>query len=166
MITADELAPIGVFSKTHGIKGEINAEIETDFDVDGCDYFIMDMEGIFVPFFIETLRFRSDTTAIVKFEDIDTEKEVRPFTGKTIYIKKELLEDDSEQTLNIFGYAILNEQGNVIGKVDDIDTTTINTLIISGDNMIPLAAVEIIDVNHKLHTITLQLPEGLLDINK
>ena len=124
------------------------------------------MEGIFVPFFIESLRFRSETTAIVKFEDIDNEAEIRPFFGKKIYVKKELIGEETDDMLNIFGYTMFDENGKVIGKIDDIDTSTINTLIISGDDMIPLASVEVLDINHKLHTISLKLPDGLLDINR
>ena len=77
-----------------------------------------------------------------------------------------MIESETDDALNIFGYSMFNEKGEAIGKVDDIDTSTMNTLIISGDNLIPLAAIEILDINHKLHTISIKLPEGLLDINR
>ena len=40
------------------------------FDRVDCDYLICLLDGIFVPFFIEEYRFRSDSTALVKLEEI------------------------------------------------------------------------------------------------
>ena len=51
MIRLEEIAPIGIFGKTHGIKGEINLELNIDFDLENTPYIIVDIDGIFVPFF-------------------------------------------------------------------------------------------------------------------
>ena len=72
LIKLEEIAPIGIFGKTHGIKGEINLELNTDFDLENTQYIIVDIDGIFVPFFIEDYRYKTDTTALILFEDITT----------------------------------------------------------------------------------------------
>ena len=73
MIRKDEVFKIGMFNKPHGVKGEISFTFTDDiFDrVDG-EYLICLLDGIFVPFFMEEYRFRSDTTALVKLERVDT----------------------------------------------------------------------------------------------
>ena len=44
MIRLEEIAPIGVFGKTHGIKGEINLEMNIDFDLEDTPYIIVDID--------------------------------------------------------------------------------------------------------------------------
>ena len=67
MIRKEEVYKIGIFNKPHGIHGELSFTFTDDiFDRVDCDYFICLLDGIFVPFFIEEYRFRSDSTALVK----------------------------------------------------------------------------------------------------
>ena len=82
MIRLEEIAPIGVFGKTHGIKGEINLELNIDFDLEDTPYIIVDIDGIFVPFFIDDYRYKTDPTALILFEDITTEERIRPFLAR------------------------------------------------------------------------------------
>ena len=73
MIKKDEVFKIGIFNKPHGVKGEISFTFTDDiFDRVECEYLVCLLDGIFVPFFIEEYRFRSDTTALVKLEGVDT----------------------------------------------------------------------------------------------
>ena len=110
MIRLEEIAPIGVFGKTHGIKGEINLELNIDFDLENTPYIIVDIDGIFVPFFIEDYRYKSDTMALVLFEDINTEEQVRPFFGKKAYVKKEALGDSENDEMSINYYVGFTQQ--------------------------------------------------------
>lgn len=69
MIKKDEVFKIGIFNKPHGVKGEISFTFTDDiFDRVECEYLVCLLDGIFVPFFIEEYRFRSDTTALVKLK--------------------------------------------------------------------------------------------------
>ena len=77
MIKKDEVFKIGIFNKPHGVKGEISFTFTDDiFDRVECEYLVCLLDGIFVPFFIEEYRFRSDTTALVKLEGVDTSETV------------------------------------------------------------------------------------------
>lgn len=168
MIRLEEIAPIGVFGKTHGIKGEINLELNTDFDLEDTPYIIVDIDGIFVPFFINEYRYKTDNMALVLFEDITTEERIRPFFGKTAYVKKEVItaEDDDELSINYYvGFTMLTPQRKVIGQIVEIDDSTANVLFVLDNNvLVPVGAVEVIDLDPKKHTMIVELPEGLLDI--
>jgi 16S rRNA processing protein RimM len=168
MIRLEEISPIGVFGKTHGIKGEINLELNVDFDLENTPYIIVDIDGIFVPFFINNYRYKSDTVALVQFEDIDTEERVRPFFGKKAYVKKEVLDDGEEDELSInyyVGFTMLTPQRTVIGQIVEIDDSTANVLfVLDNDALIPVGAVEVLDLDPDRHTMIVEVPEGLLDI--
>ena len=73
MIKQEEVFRIGRLGKTHGVKGEVSFQFDDDvFDRVDCDYLVLDIDGILVPFFMEEYRFRSDSVALMKFEDIDS----------------------------------------------------------------------------------------------
>ena len=168
MIRLEEISPIGIFGKTHGIKGEINLELNVDFDLENTPYIIVDIDGIFVPFFINDYRYKSDTVALVQFEDIDTEERVRPFFGKKAYVKKEVLDDGEEDELSInyyVGFTMLTPQRTVIGQIVEIDDSTANVLfVLYNDTLVPVGAVEVLDLDPDRHTMIVEVPEGLLDI--
>lgn len=168
MIRLEEISPIGIFGKTHGIKGEINLELNVDFDLDNTPYIIVDIDGIFVPFFINDYRYKSDTVALVQFEDINTEERVRPFFGKKAYVKKEVLDDGEEDELSInyyVGFTMLTPQRTVIGQIVEIDDSTANVLfVLDNDALVPVGAVEVLDLDPDRHTMIVEVPEGLLDI--
>ena len=80
MIKKEDVYKIGVLNKPHGVKGEVAFTFTDDvFDRVDCDYLICLMDGILVPFFIEEFRFKSDSVALGKFEDIDTAEQARRF---------------------------------------------------------------------------------------
>ena len=84
MIRRDDVYKIGKLGKPHGVKGEITFAITDDvFDRVDADYLILDIDGILVPFYIEEYRFKNDENVLVKFEDIDTQEQVREATRQT-----------------------------------------------------------------------------------
>ncbi len=91
MIKKDEVFKIGIFNKPHGVKGEISFTFTDDiFDRVECEYLVCLLDGIFVPFFIEEYRFRSDTTALVKLEGVDTSEKARMFTNVEVYFPRNM----------------------------------------------------------------------------
>ena len=76
MIKKEEVYKIGLFNKPHGIHGELQFTFTDDiFDRVDCDYLVCLLDGIFVPFFMEEYRFRSDSTALVKLEGVQRKQQ-------------------------------------------------------------------------------------------
>ena len=99
MIRKEEVFKIGIINKPHGVKGEVSFTFTDDiFDRVDCDYLILLLDGILVPFFIEEYRFRSDNAALVKFEGIDTAEKARGFTNVEVYFPKKYMEEQDEIT--------------------------------------------------------------------
>ena len=165
---------IGRLGKTHGVKGEISFHFTDDvFDRVDADYVFVETDGLQVPFFFEEYRFRSEETALVKFEGIDDANRAAELVGCDIYFPRDLSDEDGDGELSwaeIVGFTIIDSTtGNTIGEVTNIDLSTINTLfeVRASDGrqiLIPANDDFITNIDRKQRTITMALPEGLLDI--
>jgi 16S rRNA processing protein RimM len=169
MIREEEVYQIGKLGKTHGVKGEISFLFDDDvFDRVDADYLILKVDGIFVPFFMEEYRFRSDANAIVKFEDIDTQERAKELTGCEVYFPRELADGDSDNIswAAIVGFDIIDAAtGQPVGRIASIDDSTLNILFeLEDGKLIPASEELITDVNKDNRTITIDLPQGILDI--
>lgn len=172
MIHSDEVISIGRFTRPHGVKGEMAMTFSNDiFDRSDCLYLVCSMDGILVPFFIEEYRFKSQTTALIKFERIDTVEQARLFTNKEVFFPISYLPEDEEPeySWNLFaGYEAIDCQLGYLGNVVDVDDTTANVLFVierpDGDEvLIPAQEVFIEEIDHKAKKIRFDLPEGLID---
>jgi len=168
MIKQEEVYRIGRLGKAHGVKGEVSFMFDDDiFDRVDADYLVLDIDGILVPFFIEEYRFRSDTVALMKFEDIDTQQRAAELTGSDVYFPRALAEEDNAPTLALlvgFDLVEANER-RVVGRIAAIDDSTANLLFELEDGRLIPASDELIDdIDQQRRVITMRLPEGLLDL--
>lgn len=173
MIKVEDVYRIGLINKPHGVHGELLFSFDDDiFDRMEAEYIICMMDGILVPFFFESYRFRSDSTALIKLEGIDTEQQARRMTNVEVFFPKEHAEEleDNELTWSYFvGFLIKDVNEGEIGKVIDVDDSTINTLFVVDHNdtevLIPAQEDFIVDLDRGKRVITMQIPAGLLDLN-
>lgn len=176
MIKKEEVYKIGLFNKPHGIHGELQFTFTDDiFDrVDDCDYLVCLLDGIYVPFFMEEYRFRSDSTALVKLEGVDTAERARMFTNVEVYFPVKHAEEaeEGELTWNFFiGFQMKDVNHGSLGEVVDVDTATINTLFVvereDGEELLVPAQEEfIVEINQQKREIIVELPDGLLHLEE
>jgi 16S rRNA processing protein RimM len=168
MIKSEEVYRIGRLGKTHGVKGEVSFQFDDDiFDQVDCDYLVLDVDGILVPFFIEEYRFRSDSVALVKFEDIDTQQRAAELTGCDVYFPRALAaEDESPSLTMLVGFDIVEANGGTtVGRIAAIDDSTANLLFeLEDGRLIPANDDLIEDIDMQQQKITMSLPEGLLTL--
>ena len=169
MIKQEEVYKIGRLGKAHGVKGEVSLLFDDDiFDRVDCDYLILEVDGILVPFFIEEYRFRSDTVALMKFEDVDTQQRASELTGCDVYFPRSLAADDDvlpSLTL-LVGFDLVEANGGrPVGRIADIDDTTANLLFeLEDGRLIPANDDLITDIDMKGRVISMTIPEGLLEL--
>ena len=170
MIRKEEVFKIGVINKPHGIKGEVSFTFTDDiFDRVDCDYLILLMDGILVPFFMEEYRFRSDNVALVKFEDIDTAEQARKFTNVEVYFPKKFMDEQEDVTSwNFFiGFRVEDVHHGYLGEITDVDDTTMNVLFsIEKDGeelLLPAHEEFIIDLDRKKKVMKVDVPDGLIE---
>ena len=170
MIRKEEVFKIGVINKPHGVKGEVSFTFTDDiFDRVDCDYLILLMDGILVPFFMEEYRFRSDNVALVKFEDIDTAEQARKFTNVEVYFPKKFMDEQEDVTSwNFFiGFRVEDVHHGYLGEITDVDDTTINILFsIEKDGeelLLPAHEEFIIDLDREKKVMKVDVPDGLIE---
>lgn len=169
MIKKETVYKIGCIGKAHGVKGEVSFMFDDDvFDRVDADYLVLELDGILVPFFMEEYRFRSDSTALVKFEDIDTQDRARELTNCDVYFPRQLADDDDDELSWTFlvGFDIVEAStGKKVGTIASIDDSTANILFeLEDGRLIPASEELITDIDKDKKTITINLPEGILDL--
>ena len=168
MIKPEEVYKIGRLGKAHGVKGEVSFQFDDDiFDRVDSDYLILEVDGILVPFFIEEYRFRSDTVALVKFEDVDTQQRAQELTGCDVYFPRSLADDDETPSLSmLIGFDVVDvTTGTTVGRIAAIDDSTVNLLFeLEDGRLIPAAEELITNIDSKNKVIKMTIPEGLLEL--
>lgn len=179
MIREEEISAVGKLQKTHALKGELNVLLDIDPEyLEEGNPAILDIDGIYVPFYADSIRTKGSFSYLVKFDGIDSEFEARKLVNKTIHARKDKLREymeenyDEDYTLydDLVGCTIIDSDKGEIGKVVEIDSNTENELFIvetpDGDTVyIPLTEDFIEEIDEDAKTIRMNLPDGLLDLN-
>ncbi len=191
MILRTELKEIGKLQRPHGINGEINVQSQLDADeLASLRCVVLEIDGIFVPFFINASRPKSAQTSLLTIDGITSEAEAAKLCPATLYALRDDIrrleatdsesEEDSEDeeddeegfyAEDLIGYTVESDDGFLRGEIVDLDDSTDNYLFIVRDQdgrrlMLPVADGSMIEeVDTQRHHILLSLPEGLLDLN-
>lgn len=177
MITNDQIIEIGTFTHPHGINGEICATFDIDVNPLDLKCIVVNVEGIFVPFFISTVRPRGANSLLLTLDGINNETEASAFSKKAIYALKTDRDDceeadeeaDGFYAEDLIGFAIHDTDGRLQGVISDIDDTTENILFLVTDQndnelMIPVADEYIEEIDPENRSVVVRLPEGLLEM--
>lgn len=168
MIRREDVYRIGKIGKPHGVKGEVSFQFDDDiFDRTDADFLILELDGILVPFFMEEYRFRSDSLALMKLEGIDTQERARELTNCEVFFPREQQEDEENLSwAAIIGFTVVNERTNTpVGTIASVDDSTENVLFeLEDGTLIPASEDLITNIDTKKRTITIDLPEGLLEL--
>ncbi len=174
MIKAEEVLKIGRLQKSHGIKGEITlifdkpayADIDTDF-------YFLEIDGIFVPFFLEEITFMTDTSARAKFEDVDDESRASSYANLHVFLfRDQISEKNKDETFDwdfFIGYTVSDQNDRTLGVIENVDSSTLNVLFLLKDgekeHLIPATEDFITEIEENEKRIHMHLPEGLIEID-
>lgn len=178
MIIESEIIEAGKFNKPHGIKGEISATVEIDIELDDVKCIIIPVDGIYVPFFIESVRPKNNDTYLITIDGVDSEEKAQYFTNRRFFIlksdldesDKEYDEEDGFYAADLIGYTIDDDRAGKIGTITDINDTTQNVLFLveteNGEEVyVPVADEFIVSVDTEGKIIRTSLPDGIVDLN-
>jgi len=177
MITREELIAIGHYNKPHGVAGEISATVDVDADVlQDLSCLVTEMDGIYVPFFINACRPKTVETVLLTIDGITTEQEAARLVNHDIYALKRDYEQASDEDdydalpLDYFiGYELQDDNGARVGEIVDVDEQTDNALfIIDRDGqelMVPASDDLIVEFDTDNKVMVMDLPQGLIDLN-
>ena len=178
MITREELIGIGHYNKPHGIKGEISATIDVDIDLlRDLSCLVSEVDGFFVPFFVNALRAKSTETVLITIDGMDSEQDVQRLVNHDIYALKSEYHKESEDAeadgypLDFFiGFDLRDDHGTRLGQIVDVNEQTENAFFIvsrddDGEMLIPASDDLIVEFDLNEKVMVMALPDGLLDLN-
>jgi len=185
MIAEEDVYKIGTLTRTHGVRGEVAFQFTDDvWDNVEADYLLLRLDGLLVPFFLEEWRFRSDTTALLKFEDVDDANAASRLVGADVLFPKSLTPsevDEEDLTWQHFTgfdvYRIIpstqdkgSSESVLLGTVDSVLDQTSNILLDvtspEGEGLlIPAHENFIVSADHRERRLYVDVPDELLTLN-
>ena len=172
----DDAILIGVVARTHGNRGEVIVNAETDFPEerfrDGAVLITRARDGRFGTLEVAAMRMHQGRPVIL-FKGIGSMNDAELLAGTELRIVEdeddaELLEEGEFFHRDLIGCAVVTESGDPVGEVAAVEGDRGNTrrVVRSKRNevLIPLAdEICTIDVANK--RIIVRPPEGLLELN-
>ena len=172
MIELNEVQRIGQIVKPHGVGGEMVVTVPASLDwTDDIDCLVCSLDGILVPFFLESIRPKSSTTILVKFEGYDSVESTSRFMGVTVYMPLRFVAESDEEEpswSSFLDWRVVDSKTGPLGTVDAVDDSTPNILFQVRDGgrerIIPANPEWITRVDRKNRTLMYNLPEGLTEL--
>ena len=169
------MAVVGRIARTHGIRGQVIVNLETDFPDErfrpGATLFA-ERGGVLTPLTLTTVRFQNGRP-VIGLQGVDTIDDAEQLAGLELRVPIEALAPLPEGTFyhhDLVGCRVVTKNGQDVGTVEGVEGTFGGSRLIvtagAGEILIPLAAdiCPTIDIAGK--RIVIDPPEGLLDVNR
>lgn len=172
----DDAILIGVIARTHGNRGEVIVNSETDFPeerfYEGAQLMTRARDGRSGTLEVATVRMHQGRPVIL-FKGIGSMDDAELLAGTELRIAEDegdadLLEEGEYFHRDLIGCLVVTESGDPVGEVAAVEGDRGNTRLVvrskRNEVLIPLAD-EICSVDVKAKRITVRPPEGLLELN-
>ena len=173
MFLKSECYRLGSIAKLHSYKGEVTIYLDVDEpeEYQYLESVFVDYGNKLIPFFLENIQLRQNGFAVVKFEDIDSEKQAKTILKCGLYLPLETLPELSEEEFyyhEIEGYKVIDDKVGEIGVVKQVLDVANNPLIeieFEGKEiLIPKQDQFIHRIDRDSKCLYISAPEGLLDM--
>jgi len=164
---------IGKIASAHGLDGKVvlrhNLESKNAFQKIGHIFIELRRES-YIPYFLEEKKVLNHEELLLKLDEIDSVELARTLTGKAVYLEEEIFAQLKPKAISgtMIGFTILDTTLGEIGIIEDLLETpgqVLATLQYKGKEvMIPLIDATIIAIDGAKRTITVNIPDGLLDV--
>jgi 16S rRNA processing protein RimM len=160
------LVEIGYFSKTHGIKGQLHLKYQIEFDEDTLNAVFIDSTTGKAPYFIEELQY-TNSSYIVKLEEINTIEEAKKLVGKKTYIDEVFVIVNETET-NWIGYELIDTKLGVIGIINSVSDNGAQLIVTINykekEMLLPLVEELIDKIDETNKKIYYKAPDGLIEL--
>lgn len=167
-----DLIKIGEIFKAHGYKGELVVKLSINFDrLIKTELIFLEIDGNPVPFFFSgNLKPYKKTGIIVKFENIDTDQEVKELLSYSVFTSKDNLHDEVEDDhVNFENFDVFDNKTYLGKAVDFLDIPSNPVLTVKTKSnkeiLIPVNDQFVVEIDEENQKIIFNLPAGLIDIN-
>lgn len=167
-INLNDFIKVGYVIKSHGNNGLLKISLEKNSNLKEWVMFLIKQKP--VPFFVEEWQRTTENEAIIKCLDINTVEKAEDYIGLDILIpsasikRKKGALDTSFIGFTMFDNEI-GEIGNLLQIIEMPGQTMFQTVYNRQEILIPAVEEFILEINVKQKLITLNLPDGFLELN-
>ncbi len=171
ILRKEDLKRIGFVNKTSGFKGNLSCvtDIARSEKLLKSKFFFLILEGLPVPFAVETLEIKGDEL-IVKFEDVDSEQQAKKLLRKEIFADILLgkKKKDLKSWKDLVNYTAIDNISGEIGIITEVyeyPMQMIAKCLVDGKEILfPLNDDIVLEIDEDEKKVFVELPEGLLDV--
>ena len=168
----EEAFYIGYVTKTRGLKGEVQVFFEFDeYEQLEFDVVFADMNGKLVPYFVASAKLQANKTGYFNFDDADHIDKVQPLLKKKLYLPLAQMPEREEGEFfytDFKGYLAIDETLGELGEILEVNEYpqqfVATVMYKETEILFPLNEDFIVEYDEDEKTLTLNLPEGLLDV--
>jgi 16S rRNA processing protein RimM len=164
---------LGKILKPNGGKGHMIVLLDVDNPgkYQKLDSVFVAIDQNRIPYSVQSVELKTGKRVTFKFEDVDSFEDALPFSGHDIYLPMALLPKLKGKNFyhhEITGFTVIDNTHGNIGTVASILEFPHQSLlqVKHGDKeiLIPMVEQVILKVDRKNKVITIQAPEGLIEI--
>lgn len=171
MSGAMDMLKVARILKANGTEGEVLMSfrdiLPEDIDTQGPVFILMD--GLPVPFFIESFALRGRDKALVVLTGVRNLEDAGELVGRDVFVDASEYEDvEAEEDYSaLVGWTLFDADGAKAGVISGYEDIPGNPCIYvdteSGQHMIPLHEDLILSADDSRREISMIIPEGLLE---
>ena len=173
MTPAGKWTAVARVAKLFGRDGELSLIL---FDTFPGEYTLseplfVEIDGLAVPLFFEQFNRRGVNGATVRFADIDTQRRAAELVGHELYLadsfpdEEEELDEDEIYLEDLVGYeARFDSHRGPIEEFVDGENPLFRLSIDGQEVWVPAVDEFIVEIDTQAHTVSFDLPEGLLEL--
>ena len=164
---------LGKIIKVNVINGTVTLKTTTPFvnDIPDVEAVFVEIDGRPVPFFISEMYLQGNDLLSLKLTDYDTADKMKEFKGCRVFLtSNDTLKPDDNNYEDLTGYCVLDQNKTKIGTVDSVlqnPSQWLLSILSAHDKeiLLPLHEDLIIEIDSIKKIITVEIPEGLMEIN-
>lgn len=161
---------VGFLRRAHGVRGEIIMDVHTDFPErlrSGRKLFVGEEHK---PVTLSGARPHAKGI-LVKLKGVETPEDVIPFRNQWVYVKSTdvpALPDGKLYKHELFGFAVVDENGNALGELVEIIETGANDVYVVRNEagkeiLLPAISSVVLETDRARRLMRVHLLEGLID---
>lgn len=163
---------LGKITRKHGLDGKVVLKLDTDQPefYNKLEGIFIEINGLLVPFFVDKQQWSKADTKLISFKN-STEAMVEQSINKNVYLPLSTLPKLTGKSFyyhEVIGYQLKDENSISFGTIQYVNDQTAQHFFITDlegkEVVVPIIKDWILEINRDEKVITMQLPEGLLEV--
>ena len=154
-----------MFGTEGGVMITLYTTFPDDFQME--EPLFIRVDELAVPLFCSSFERRGQSSAVVQFDDIDTERRAEEWlVGREIFVEEQEQDDDEFYMEDLIGFkaSVGRQRGEVIDYYDSEANPLFEIKLGDKQHLIPAQEEFIAHIDFDKRTIMFVLPEGLLEL--